>query len=135
MFKINVGHTGTVAKNSINPVTEMKIPCKSIICTLFGALSVLNASPFESRPMSPGSPGMADSIPDMKEALAAPTLPADSLMPTPQVAQAYRKGDYKVGLVLSGGGAKGIAHIGVIKALEENGIPVGIIVYSYRQSF
>ena len=127
MFKINVGHTGTVAKNSINPVTEMKIPCKSIICTLFGALSVLNASPFESRPMSPGSPGMADSIPDMKEALAAPTLPADSLMPTPQVAQAYRKGDYKVGLVLSGGGAKGIAHIGVIKALEENGIPVDCI--------
>lgn len=29
----------------------------------------------------------------------------------------------KVGLVLSGGGAKGIAHIGVIKALEEHGIP------------
>lgn len=29
----------------------------------------------------------------------------------------------QVGLVLSGGGAKGIAHIGVIKALEENGIP------------
>ena len=30
----------------------------------------------------------------------------------------------KVGLVLSGGGAKGAAHIGVIKALEENGIPI-----------
>ena len=30
----------------------------------------------------------------------------------------------KVGLVLSGGGAKGAAHIGVIKALEENDIPV-----------
>ena len=29
----------------------------------------------------------------------------------------------KVGLVLSGGGAKGAAHIGVIKALEENNIP------------
>ena len=29
-----------------------------------------------------------------------------------------------VGLVLSGGGAKGIAHVGVIKALEENDIPV-----------
>ena len=27
-----------------------------------------------------------------------------------------------VGLVLSGGGAKGLAHIGVIKALEENGV-------------
>ncbi|HPW27544.1 MAG TPA: patatin-like phospholipase family protein, partial [Tenuifilaceae bacterium] len=29
-----------------------------------------------------------------------------------------------VSLVLSGGGAKGCAHIGVIKALEENGIPI-----------
>ncbi|WP_170154634.1 patatin-like phospholipase family protein [Mangrovibacterium diazotrophicum] len=34
----------------------------------------------------------------------------------------------KVGLVLSGGGAKGFAHIGVIKVLEEEGIPVDIIV-------
>lgn len=33
----------------------------------------------------------------------------------------------KVGLVLSGGGAKGAAHIGVIKALEENGIPIDYI--------
>ena len=30
----------------------------------------------------------------------------------------------KVGLVLSGGGAKGIAHVGVLKALEENNIPI-----------
>jgi NTE family protein len=33
----------------------------------------------------------------------------------------------KVGLVLSGGGARGAAHIGVIKALEENNIPVDYI--------
>ena len=33
----------------------------------------------------------------------------------------------KVGLVLSGGGAKGAVHIGVIKALEENGIPIDYI--------
>lgn len=32
-----------------------------------------------------------------------------------------------VGLVLSGGGAKGIAEIGVIKALEENNIPIDYI--------
>lgn len=32
-----------------------------------------------------------------------------------------------VGLVLSGGGAKGIAHIGVIQALEDNNIPVDYI--------
>lgn len=33
----------------------------------------------------------------------------------------------KVGLVLSGGGAKGAAHIGVIKALEDNNIPIDYI--------
>jgi len=33
-----------------------------------------------------------------------------------------------VGLVLSGGGAKGSAHIGVIKALEENDIPIDYII-------
>lgn len=32
-----------------------------------------------------------------------------------------------VGLVLSGGGAKGIIHIGVIKALEENNIPIDYV--------
>ena len=30
----------------------------------------------------------------------------------------------KVGLVLSGGGAKGMAHIGAIKVIEEAGIPI-----------
>ena len=34
----------------------------------------------------------------------------------------------KVAVVLSGGGAKGFAHIGVLKILEEEGIPVDIIV-------
>lgn len=33
----------------------------------------------------------------------------------------------KVGLVLSGGGAKGVSHIGVIKALEEEGIPISYV--------
>jgi NTE family protein len=33
----------------------------------------------------------------------------------------------RVGLVLSGGGASGLCHVGVIKALEENGIPVDYI--------
>jgi NTE family protein len=33
----------------------------------------------------------------------------------------------KVGLVLSGGGAKGAVHIGIIKALEENGIPIDYV--------
>ena len=33
----------------------------------------------------------------------------------------------KVGLVLSGGGAKGLAHIGVLKVLEENGVKIDYI--------
>jgi len=37
------------------------------------------------------------------------------------------KKDVKVGLVLSGGGAKGFAHVGVIKVLEEAGIRVDYI--------
>lgn len=34
----------------------------------------------------------------------------------------------RVGLVLSGGASRGFAHVGVIKVLEEEGIPIDIIV-------
>ncbi|MEO0311139.1 MAG: hypothetical protein RIQ89_796 [Bacteroidota bacterium] len=40
---------------------------------------------------------------------------------------AFYASSQRVGLVLSGGGARGIAHIGVIKALEENNIPIDYI--------
>lgn len=33
----------------------------------------------------------------------------------------------KVGVVLSGGGARGLAHLGVLKAMEENNIPIDYI--------
>ena len=33
----------------------------------------------------------------------------------------------KIGLALSGGGARGLAHIGVLKVLEREGIPVGYL--------
>jgi len=33
----------------------------------------------------------------------------------------------KIGLVLSGGGAKGLAHIGVLKVLEEQGVEISYI--------
>jgi NTE family protein len=36
-------------------------------------------------------------------------------------------GQQKIGVVLSGGGATGFAHIGVLKALEENDIPIDYI--------
>lgn len=47
-------------------------------------------------------------------------LPPDSTLPD------YGKRE-RVGLVLSGGGAKGIAHVGVIKALEDNEIPIDYV--------
>lgn len=52
----------------------------------------------------------------------------DSLMTIPAIAWSdTAAGPFRVGLVLSGGGAKGIAHIGVIKALEDNDIPIDCI--------
>ena len=33
----------------------------------------------------------------------------------------------KVGLALSGGGARGLAHIGVLKVLEQEGIPIDLL--------
>jgi len=52
------------------------------------------------------------------------------ILPLANVAQeAPVKTDYpRVALVLSGGGAKGFAHIGVLKVLEQEGIPVDLIV-------
>ena len=44
-----------------------------------------------------------------------------------QKADSIRASHQSVGLVLSGGGAKGIAHIGVIRALEDNDIPIDYI--------
>lgn len=52
---------------------------------------------------------------------SAQALPADT------VASAAPQPRQSVGLVLSGGGAKGIAHIGVIQALEDNDIPIDYI--------
>jgi NTE family protein len=44
-----------------------------------------------------------------------------------QVGQLQQMNGEKVGVVLSGGGASGLAHIGVLKALEENNIPIDFI--------
>lgn len=42
-------------------------------------------------------------------------------------AQTETKSRPKIGLVLSGGGAKGFAHVGVLKIIEELGIPIDYI--------
>lgn len=57
---------------------------------------------------------------------AAPTDTLPSFEPKPDT-YSSPKGRESVGLVLSGGGAKGIAHVGVIKALEDNDIPIDYV--------
>jgi NTE family protein len=41
----------------------------------------------------------------------------------------------KVGLALSGGGARGFAHIGVLKSLVENGVPIDMVAGTSAGSF
>lgn len=56
--------------------------------------------------------------------LAIALLMCGNAISQDNIAPAERK---KVGVVLSGGGAKGMAHIGVLKVLERAGIPVDVI--------
>jgi NTE family protein len=42
--------------------------------------------------------------------------------------QCFGQERQRIGVVLSGGGASGVAHVGVLKALEENKIPIDYIV-------
>lgn len=49
-------------------------------------------------------------------------------MNTAQASTASQPQRKKVGLVLSGGGAKGMAHIGALKIIEEAGIPIDYVV-------
>ena len=50
------------------------------------------------------------------------------MMFVPQKGRAEQGKRKKVALVLSGGGAKGAAHIGAIKVIEEAGVPVDMVV-------
>ncbi len=58
-------------------------------------------------------------------------LPADSTSPYQLKNLSFKTPkSLKIALVLSGGGARGLAHLGVLKALEENNIPIDLIVGS-----
>ena len=39
----------------------------------------------------------------------------------------FKKKKLKIGLALGGGGIRGLAHIGVLKVLEQNNIPIDFI--------
>lgn len=68
----------------------------------------------------PASAEIADSTQRTQKGIVQDSIAPDSAAPPVK-----RPGS--VGLVLSGGGAKGLAHIGVLRALEENNIPIDYI--------
>jgi NTE family protein len=60
--------------------------------------------------------------------LGAVLLPLSAQSPSPMPPLAAMKERPKVGVVLSGGGAKGMAHIGALKVIQQAGVPVDYVV-------
>ena len=58
------------------------------------------------------------------QAERTPTLPAPGTPPAAPVVSSAPAAQPRIGLALSGGGARGIAHVGVLKVLEEMRIPI-----------
>ena len=61
------------------------------------------------------------------DAIVAPTATAAPVTNAAPISPAAH-GRPRIGLVLSGGGARGAAHIGVLRVLEELHVPVDVIV-------
>ena len=60
-------------------------------------------------------------------ALAQPTAPPPDPALSTMAAAAASQPRPRIGLVLSGGGARGLAHIGVLKVLEDLQVPIDVI--------
>ena len=117
---------------------RLKVALKSMI----GALLTVAAWPADAQTTAPvelaGVPSWLQSADSLRQrySLMMPVdtiveaIPGDSVAGTfvPSVSTLPRPLTRpSVGLVLSGGGAKGIAHVGVIKALEDNDIPIDYV--------
>ncbi|WP_294638027.1 patatin-like phospholipase family protein [uncultured Aquabacterium sp.] len=61
------------------------------------------------------------------EGRAQPSSAAEVRPVAPSAAEQTASGRPRTGLVLSGGGARGLAHVGVLKVLERERIPVDVI--------
>ena len=86
------------------------------------ATKVVPASPSPSPEASAGPDSADPALPPSADSLPLPVDPPPAVQPSP----APRK--VKVGLALGGGAARGFAHIGVIKALESQGIVPDLVV-------
>jgi NTE family protein len=77
-----------------------------------------------ARPVAPAGPNTMQLPPAPADA-GETAKPAPEAQPAP--VREPRPGRPRIGLVLSGGGARGAAHIGVLKVLEEMRIPVDCV--------
>jgi NTE family protein len=84
------------------------------VCAM-GSLGTLGVAGCSSTPKMAGAPA------PVAAAASAPPLP-------PAVAPAPPPRRPRIGLALGGGAARGFAHIGVIQALEENGLVPDLVV-------
>jgi len=95
-----------------------------IACALAASLLAGCTTTAVNAPATPGTPPTASVAPPLPPVI--PPAIADSTANVVPAPLPLRK--VKIGLALGGGAARGFAHIGVIKALEANGIVPDIVV-------
>jgi NTE family protein len=102
------------------PQSIVSLPARRVVGLIAAVLSVaawgFHASAWAAD--DPAQPKGLGGGPAMTPAAPAPPAAALPSMPAPRP---------RIGLVLSGGGARGAAHIGVLKVLEELRVPVDVI--------
>lgn len=99
------------------------------LCTMLVALwcATAAAQPLPAAGTAATDSGSASAAASAASAVSAASAPADGAASPVCVADGGPSGRPSIGLALSGGGARGYAHLGVLKVLEENRIPIDCI--------
>lgn len=97
------------------------------LCTMLVALwcATAAAQPLPAAGTAATDSGSASA--SAASAVSAASAPADDVTSHVCVADGGPSGRPSIGLALSGGGARGYAHLGVLKVLEDNRIPIDCI--------
>jgi NTE family protein len=114
-------------------VSSILIAAGVVALALFGASVTIAQEPQPPQPVPPRPTQIPEPTPeDRAKAEAAPKAPTQPTEPAqtppgPSLPALTPAGRPRIGLVLSGGGARGAAHIGVIKVLDEMHVPIDAI--------
>jgi NTE family protein len=93
----------------------------AVAITLLAAAAVALPAPAAAQ-----APSVSDSVPPRTPEAERPDVPPGPAAPSR--ADTVRGNRPRIGLVLGGGGARGVAHAGVLKVLEELRVPVDLVV-------